>query len=313
MKVSIVIRAYNEEKHIGRLMDGIEHQQFDGEIEVILVDSGSTDSTVSIAEHMGAKIVRIEKSEFTFGRALNIGCKAASGDILLFASAHVYPVYNDWITRIVKQFEPSDVACVYGRQIGNDITRYSEHQVFNKWFPSESNTLQKTPFCNNANCAVRRELWEKYPYDEALTGLEDLHWANHILGKGFHLSYEAEATIVHVHEETDAKVRNRYMREAMAMKDILPEVHFGKTDFLRMVIYNVTNDFLHAIKDGVFFRECMGIWRFRFNQFYGTYLGHNQKGGMTADLKNRFYYPKGLRKSSFEKAALRREDMIDYD
>ena len=55
---SIVIRAYNEEKHIGRLLEGIRQQTIK-DVEVILVDSGSTDSTVAIAESYGAKIVRI--------------------------------------------------------------------------------------------------------------------------------------------------------------------------------------------------------------------------------------------------------------
>ena len=49
MNCSIVIRAYNEEKHIGRLLEGIQHQTIK-DVEIILVDSGSTDSTVSIAE-----------------------------------------------------------------------------------------------------------------------------------------------------------------------------------------------------------------------------------------------------------------------
>lgn len=91
--VSAVIRAYNEAQHIGRLLEGLEQQTVKPD-EVVLVDSGSTDDTVAIAEVAGCKVVHIPKSEFSFGRALNMGCAAASGDILLFASAHVYPVYD---------------------------------------------------------------------------------------------------------------------------------------------------------------------------------------------------------------------------
>ncbi|MBC8035195.1 MAG: glycosyltransferase, partial [Chitinophagaceae bacterium] len=93
MICSIIIRSHNEERHIGRLLDGIERQELlEGlSLEVIVVDSGSTDSTVSIARHMGAKVLSIAKEEFSFGRALNIGCSQAAGDIFLFASAHVYP------------------------------------------------------------------------------------------------------------------------------------------------------------------------------------------------------------------------------
>jgi rhamnosyltransferase len=68
MNCSIVIRAYNEERHIGRLLDGIKHQTLK-DVEVILVDSGSTDSTVEIAESYDARIVKIPSEEFTFGLA----------------------------------------------------------------------------------------------------------------------------------------------------------------------------------------------------------------------------------------------------
>ena len=90
-KVSIIIRAYNEEKHIGKLMDGISQQSGDAfrELEVLLVDSGSTDKTREIAKGKGARIVHIKKEEFSFGRALNIGCKAAGGDVLLLSLIHI--------------------------------------------------------------------------------------------------------------------------------------------------------------------------------------------------------------------------------
>ena len=77
---------------------------------------------------------------------------------------------------MLKPFEDEKVGLVYGRQTGNENTRYSELQLMNKWFPKESNYNQLTPFCNNANAIVRRSLWEEQPYDESLTGLEDLDW-----------------------------------------------------------------------------------------------------------------------------------------
>lgn len=202
MICSIIIRSYNEERHIGRLIDGIEHQKLPEGVfvEILLVDSGSTDSTVAVARHMGARIIPISKEDFSFGRALNVGCNEAKGDILLFASAHVYPVYTDWIEKMIAPFLKENVALVYGRQTGNELTHFSELQVFKKWFPFNSNYNQDTPFCNNANCAIRKSIWEELPYDEYLTGLEDLDWAQRIMKKGFTIVYEAEAVIVHVHE-----------------------------------------------------------------------------------------------------------------
>ena len=73
---SLVVCAFNEERHIGRLLEGIR-QQTVGDVEVILVDSGLTDATAAIAEQYGAKVMHIPPAEFTFGRSLNRGLDLA--------------------------------------------------------------------------------------------------------------------------------------------------------------------------------------------------------------------------------------------
>ena len=314
--ISIIIRALNEDHHIGRLIDGISRQVLPVGVsfEVILVDSGSTDSTVAIAKSMGAKVVHIKKDDFSFGRALNIGCEAAKGDVLLFASAHVYPLYTDWLERMIKPFLNTKVALVYGRQEGNEFTRFSEHQVFTQWFPAKSNYKQETPFCNNANCAIRKDLWNGQPFNELLTGLEDLDWAEKIMSKGFTIVYESEASIIHVHEETSINIRNRYEREAIALKRIVPHVHFNSFDFIHHLFRSCRKDSIAAIKQGVFWKEIRGILDFRFMQYSGTYRGHNQKGEVSKELKSRFYYPRSEKKlkGSDKKESDQKQRKIDY-
>ncbi|HPO57683.1 MAG TPA: glycosyltransferase family A protein, partial [Anaerolineaceae bacterium] len=98
---SIVIRAYNEEKHIGRLLDGIM-QQTVKDVQIILVDSGSTDATMAIARRYPVEVVTIRPQEFTFGRSLNLGISHARAEVVVMASAHVYPVYPDWLERLLR-------------------------------------------------------------------------------------------------------------------------------------------------------------------------------------------------------------------
>ncbi len=291
MKCSIIIRAFNEEKHIGKLIKGIKNQICSAEIEIILVNSGSTDNTAEIAKNEGAIVVNIKPEEFSFGYALNIGCKKASGDILLFASAHVYPVYNNWIEKMLEPFKKDNVALVYGRQIGDDASKYSEKRLLIKWFPPTSNYNQLHPFCNNANAAIRKSLWLEQHYDETLTGLEDLAWAEKILQKGFHLIYEAEAIIVHVHEETPKKVYNRYYREAIAFKRISPYAKFSLIDFVYLSFTNILSDYYYAIKEFTIFKNIIDIPVFRVLQFFGTWKGYHHSGNMDNTIRTRFYYP----------------------
>jgi rhamnosyltransferase len=287
---SIIVRSFNEQKYIRLLFEGILKQTFT-DWEIILVDSGSTDQTVAIAQEYPVKIVSILPQEFTFGRALNLGITHATGDYMVFASAHVYPVDEHWLANLLAPFENPEVALVYGRQVGNEVTKFSEHQVFRKWFPDGIQALQDHPFCNNANAAIRKKVWEFLKYDETLTGLEDLDWAKRALVLKYKLAYRADAVIVHIHEETPERTLNRYRREAIAYRRIFPEAHFSLWDFCYLFPANVVSDWFHAAQQGVFWQECKNIFTFRLMQFWGTYKGYQQKGEVSQLLKRRFYYP----------------------
>lgn len=291
-KTSVVIRCYNEEEHIGRLLSGIIHQDFDmDQMEIIIVDSGSNDATIDIASKYPTKIVTIDSSEFTFGRALNLGCQESTGDFLIFASAHIYPVYKDWIKQMILPFRDEKVGLVYGKQRGNHVTKFSEHRVFAKWFPDQSDFNQSHTFSNNANAAIRKELWQNIRYDETLTGLEDLDWSKKIFQLGYKIVYNAKAEIIHVHDESFEKVQNRYLREAFALKKIYPEQKFSFWDFVKLFTINSYGDFVIASKQDVLLDEALDILRFRWNQFFGTYKGYRLKGDINEKLKKRFYYP----------------------
>jgi rhamnosyltransferase len=302
MDCSIVIRAFNEGQHLGRLLEGIRHQTIQ-DAEIILVDSGSTDETLSIAVSYGVKIIHILPEEFTFGRSLNMGVSAATHDLVIIASAHVYPVYPDWLECLLKPFSDPTIALTYGKQRGRpftslpekqDATKFSEHEIFARWFPEEANPRQSHPFCNNANAAVRRSLWALHPYDEALTGLEDLAWASWAINEGHCLAYIPAAEIIHVHNETPLGVYNRYRREAMAFKHIYPEAHFNLYDFFRMSAGNIANDLWHATQQKKLLSSFSSIFWFRCCQFWGTYKGYRQSLEWNWQLRQTFYYPRGI-------------------
>ena len=115
-ETSIVIRTFNEEKHIGNLLSAIASQTYKN-YEIVIVDSGSTDDTLSIAEKFPVRIIKIESRDFTFGYSLNVGCEASRGKYLVFVSAHILPVSREWLSNLVNAFKNEKVAMVYGRQM----------------------------------------------------------------------------------------------------------------------------------------------------------------------------------------------------
>lgn len=290
MSVAVIIRCYNEEAHIGRLLTGLVRQRRRPD-EIIVVDSGSTDATLSIASAFPVEVLHIPQEDFSFGRACNLGVEATESDVAIFISAHCYPLYDSWLERLVAPFASDDVALTYGRQCGPPNVRYSEERLFARWFPAESVKRQRHPFCNNANAAIRRSVWEDLRYDEYLTGLEDLDWARRAIDRGHVLSYVAEAAVVHVHEERFAQVVNRYRREAIAHKQIYDEQRMSAFDAARLAVANIASDYAAAKRDGGLRRHVLDIPKFRTAQFYGTYQGFAQQGPVTALLKRRFFYP----------------------
>ncbi len=313
---SIVIRAYNEAKHIDRLLTGIMQQTVKN-LQIILVDSGSTDNTVEIASKYPVEVVHIHPEEFTFGYSLNQGIRQCRADRVVFASAHVYPVYPDWLENLIAPLDDPQVALAYGKQRGMETTKFSEHMIFQHWFPDHPIRRQDHPFCNNANAAIRRDIWEKQPYDETIPALEDLAWANRAQKQGFQIVYVSEAEVIHVHNETWNGVFNRYRREGMAFKRIYPHERFTLRDLFRLFFVNVFNDMKQignltyrtysntsnpaaagegpsaGSKDSKL-RRIYEIIRFRWAQFRGTYLGYRQSATQLSwKLKQTFYYPKG--------------------
>ena len=292
MKCSVVIRAYNESAHIGKLLAGVARQTC-RDVEVILVDSGSTDDTVEIARSHGARIVHVRPEDFTFGRSLNMGIEAASRELVVIASAHVYPVYPDWIERLLGPFAAPEVGLVYGRQRGAAGSKFSEQCIFRQWFPDEDISPQHHPFCNNANAAIRRSLWEQHRYDESLTGLEDVAWAKWAQSQGRQVAYAAHAEVVHIHAETMRGVYDRYRREGMAFKRIFPESHFSIYDFVRLSFSNILGDLRQARAEHLLLKSSGSIAWFRLAQFWGTYQGYRHSSAVTQELRERFYYPHG--------------------
>jgi 2-desacetyl-2-hydroxyethyl bacteriochlorophyllide A dehydrogenase len=217
-EVSVVIRTFNEERFLPALLNALKRQSFQ-DLETIVVDSGSMDRTREIAKKKADKLLPIESHDFTFGHSLNAGIQAASGKYLAIASAHTLPFNEHWLVKLVEPLRDNNTAMVYGRQIGGDSSKFSETQDLRRTFGPQKAVLQPPQFfANNANSAVRKDLWREHRFDESLFGLEDIEWAKYWMERGYRVVYEPEAALYHIHEENWSQIRRRYYREAVAAR-----------------------------------------------------------------------------------------------
>lgn len=291
--ISVVIRTLNEQEHLPALLEGISNQELDClACEVIVVDSGSTDDTLIIAQQHGATIVNIRKADFTFGRSLNIGCAAARGDILVFISGHCIPCSTRWLADLVAPLLANTASYCYGRQLGWQSSYFSECQIFRKYFPDTDRLQTDDFFCNNANAALKKSVWTEFRFDESLTGLEDMELGQRLIRRGHRIAYVASAGVYHIHNESWSRIKTRYERESIALQHIMPQVHVDFSDFLRYFCSALFLDIGAALQERQLLSCLREIVLFRLCQFWGSYRGNHEHRKLSNEAKERYFYPK---------------------
>jgi rhamnosyltransferase len=182
-ETSVVIPTKNGERWIGECLEAVYSQQRVGEMEVVLVDSGSTDGTLEIARRYSVRIVEIPALAFHHARTRNYAATLATGKYLVFLSQDAVPSHSGWLKTMLQNFEYGAVGAVYGRQIPKAGSTRERHDALNSLYGIErivkdASTKQSLGYLyyhfSDANAAMRREVWEATRFPEELKVFEDL-------------------------------------------------------------------------------------------------------------------------------------------
>ena len=290
--ISIIIRTLNEERHLPSLLKGIYSQKCIYSFDINLIDSGSDDQTLKIAKDFKCRITHIDKKDFSFGRSLNQCINFSKGCYLVLISGHCIPKNNYWLENLVKPLVEGSVQLTYGRQLAGEKSNWSERQIYKKYFPVQQKIPQEGFFCNNANSAVLRSTWEKYKFNEELTGLEDMEFAKRMVNEGGKVGYVSTSEVYHLHNESWSQVRRRFEREAIALKVIFPEIQIKKRNVINYILAGIWNDIFPKDDVKPKLSNLMEIIFYRINQYFGSYKGNNYRNSLTEELREVYFYPK---------------------
>jgi rhamnosyltransferase len=282
--VSILIPTYNAESSLGTLLDVLSRQRL-SLFEIIVVDSSSSDNTLSIAKSYGVKTYVIPKHEFDHGGTRSFMATLAKGDILVYLTQDALPLNDTSISKLVSTMLGDErIGAAFGRQVPHrNATPFARHlRAFNYPAQSYTRTIQdrerygmKTFFCSNSFAAYRRKALESVDWFKAglLMG-EDMHTCARMLTQGYHIAYVSDAVVYHSHNYSLMEEFRRYFDLGVLFTKepwILKEYGNAGSEGLRFVrsefSFLIRNRFAHYIPVSLFRLAAKGMG-YRLGHFY---------------------------------------------
>ena len=248
--VSVIIRTKNEERWIAQCLQGVFSQRHKN-FEVIIVDNESSDKTIEKAKQFGvAKVLPCR--DFLPGKALNMGIRESKGDYIACLSGHCIPVNDRWLENLLHCFDDHNVGGAYGRQEPMEFTPDSDKRDLALVFGLDRKVQTRDSFFHNANSMIRREVWDKVPFDETVTNIEDRVWAKEVLEKGATIVYEPEASVYHYHGIHQDGDEERCTKVVRILENLHSNYQYKSIDVTKLnviALIAVRGDRVQTLKD----------------------------------------------------------------
>src|SRR4051795_2656069 len=117
MTTTVAVPVLNGARYLDEVLGAVRGQKLSAgeEVELLIVDSGSTDGSQAIARRHGAVLHEIDKAAFSHGGTRNRMMSMAAGDHVAFLTQDATPAHEGWLAALLEGFaQGDDVAAVFG-------------------------------------------------------------------------------------------------------------------------------------------------------------------------------------------------------
>jgi hypothetical protein len=213
---------------LGEVLAAVREQEVDRDVELLVIDSGSSDGSPALARRHGARVVEIGRAEFNHGGTRNRLMELATGDHVALLTQDSRPANNGWLAALLHGFTlDDDVALVCGpylpRPDASPMVRRELHEYFAGFggVRVDRGDGENGPraFFSSANGAVARWAWERVPF-RPVPYAEDHQLARDMLAAGLAKAYVPDAAVVHSHDPPPLRALGRYFDDFRALAEV---------------------------------------------------------------------------------------------
>jgi len=266
---TVTVLTYNGERYLDEILTAIEGQVWDGELEILVIDSGSTDGTLGIiARHPRVRLHEIPNPEFGHGRTRDLAARLATGDFVAYLTHDATPAGPRWLAELLDpMLDDERIVAVLGKQIPrphcHPMLKYEIQSTFAALGPDVGITvfrdggrlgspaaLEAAGFYSDVNSAARRAvLVGPVPYRD-VPYAEDQLFGRDLLAAGFRKAYAPRAAVVHSNDLTIRETRRRTFDETVGLRRIGTDIApLTRRRALRLTIRGSIVDGLRIIRD----------------------------------------------------------------
>ncbi len=243
---TVAIPVYNGARYLDEVLSAVRSQRVDREVELLVIDSSSTDGSLEICERYGARIHSIPKSEFSHGGTRNLAMEMARGEHVAFITQDATPAHDRWLAALLEGFEQADdVALVFGphdaRPDASHMIKSEMERHFATWgeggtnidvqrlghSAAELDLYRRFPglwtFFSDVNGCVAKWAWRQVPYRK-VPYAEDQLLGREMIEAGFAKVFHPEARVLHSHDYPPMQFLRRYFDEFRSLREVLDHV-----------------------------------------------------------------------------------------